>query len=267
MEISAGVAAQAKSPAGVLPEPPPELGARRVLTDRYCAFLTAMPTVTFVEDLRFPVAEAAEVVQEVRALLRSAGRAQAAWVVSFTAPELQSALAGLGMSPYTDPPLGELSTAMALTARPDWPPSPDVTVREAVELEDFVAAADLAVSHFGMSDADAEAIHRTQHARHALLQQGHVHMRTFLAYLHGDLVGLGHGVDGPFGTNLSGSSVSPQARGRGVYRALVAVRWEHAVARGIPALTIQAGAMSQPILDRLRFVTVDRQHVLCDRFD
>jgi hypothetical protein len=43
------------------------------------------------------------------------------------------------------------------------------------------------------------------------------------------------------------------ARGRGVYRALVAKRWDLAVERGAPALTVQAGRMSEPVLSRLGF--------------
>jgi predicted GNAT superfamily acetyltransferase len=50
--------------------------------------------------------------------------------------------------------------------------------------------------------------------------------------------------------------VAKAARGRGVYRALVRARWDVAVARGTPALVVQAGTMSQPILERLGFRTV-----------
>jgi len=68
------------------------------------------------------------------------------------------------------------------------------------------------------------------------------------------------------GINLNGAGVLPSARGRGVYRALVAERWREAVARGTPALTVQAGAMSRPILEKLGFVAVAEVTVLCDRF-
>jgi GNAT superfamily N-acetyltransferase len=266
MQISDDVAAQARSPLSVGPDPLPETGARRVLTERYCAFLTPMPTVTFVDDLRLSAAEAADVQQEVRALLREAGRSQAAWVVSSTTPELHDALVGLGMTPYADPPLEAHATAMALTERPDWPASPNVTVREAVELDDYLAMGAMAAQNFDMSDADAAAILQVQRTRHQLVKEGRSQTWTFLAFLGDRLVGEGQCADVTFGSNLSGSSVSPEARGHGVYRALVAARWEHAVARGIPALTVQAGVMSAPILARLGFAVVDRQTVLCDRF-
>jgi hypothetical protein len=52
------------------------------------------------------------------------------------------------------------------------------------------------------------------------------------------------------------ATAAPSARRRGVYRALVAERWREAVARDTPALTVQAGAMSRPILEKLGFITV-----------
>jgi GNAT superfamily N-acetyltransferase len=63
---------------------------------------------------------------------------------------------------------------------------------------------------------------------------------------------------------LGGGAVLPQYRGRGVYRALVASRWEAAVEMGKPALTVHAGAMSRPILERCGFEEVCRVEVLAD---
>ena len=266
VQISDDVAAQARNPLSFTPEPPPETGARRFLTDRYCCFLSPMPTVTFVEGLTIAPAEAAEVQHEIREILREAGRSQAAWVVSSTEPELREALEARGMVAYTDPPLESHSTAMALTERPDWPDSPGVTVREASTLADFIRTGELAAKLFHMSDADAAAVIENHRTRYDLVQQGRANMSTFLAFVDGELVGEGQSADAMYGSNLSGSSVSPEARGRGVYRALVAARWDYAVARGIPALTVQAGSMSRPVLAKLGFEVVDRQWVLCDRF-
>ena len=74
---------------------------------------------------------------------------------------------------------------------------------------------------------------------------------------------------GPFvraGPDLSGvapSRVPLQIR-RGVYQALIAARWEAAVARGTPALTVQAGRMSKPIVEKLGFVAVGEAHLYVD---
>jgi GNAT superfamily N-acetyltransferase len=58
--------------------------------------------------------------------------------------------------------------------------------------------------------------------------------------------------------------VLESARGRGVYRSLVRARWDHAVERGTPALTVQAGRMSRPILERLGFQFITPVRVFVD---
>jgi len=50
--------------------------------------------------------------------------------------------------------------------------------------------------------------------------------------------------------------VLEEFRGRGVYRALVRARWDDSVVRGRPALVVQAGRTSKPILEQLGFETV-----------
>ena len=63
---------------------------------------------------------------------------------------------------------------------------------------------------------------------------------------------------------LFGGATLPEARGRGAYRALVAARWEDAVARGTPVLVTQAGPMSRPILAQLGFREVCEIRILLD---
>jgi GNAT superfamily N-acetyltransferase len=77
--------------------------------------------------------------------------------------------------------------------------------------------------------------------------------RRWLARLDGQVVGTAGAVRGEAGVNLFGGGVLPEARGHGVYRALVKARWEDAARRGTPALTVQAGRMSRPVLERLGF--------------
>jgi GNAT superfamily N-acetyltransferase len=57
---------------------------------------------------------------------------------------------------------------------------------------------------------------------------------------------------------LWGGAVLPTHRGRGLYRAIVAARARHALARGSRFLTVDAGPMSRPILERLGFVELAR---------
>jgi predicted GNAT superfamily acetyltransferase len=55
---------------------------------------------------------------------------------------------------------------------------------------------------------------------------------------------------------LWGGSVRADARGRGCYRALVRARWDDAVRRGTPALTVSANDQSSPALRKLGFERV-----------
>ncbi len=95
-------------------------------------------------------------------------------------------------------------------------------------------------------------------------QQRFPPFQTFVALSAGEIIG---GASAIFGTNavyLAGGSVRESERGRGAYRSLVRARWDAAAERGTPALTVGAGAMSRPILERLGFVTVGTADVLRD---
>ena len=50
-----------------------------------------------------------------------------------------------------------------------------------------------------------------------------------------------------------GGATLPEARGKGAYVSLVHARWQAAVERGTPRLTVSAGPDSAPILIRLGF--------------
>ena len=91
-------------------------------------------------------------------------------------------------------------------------------------------------------------------------------VRIFNALIEGEVVGTAVAVLGPAGVNMFGGSVLPSARGRGVYRALTQARWDLAAANDTPALTIQAGRMSRPIVERLGFQLVGTITVYVDEF-
>lgn len=82
-------------------------------------------------------------------------------------------------------------------------------------------------------------------------------VRLFVAYAGGAPVAAGWTIDGgpdsPF-LGLFGGATLPEHRGRGLYRALVAARARHARAHGKRFLTVDAGPMSAPILERLGFL-------------
>jgi len=88
---------------------------------------------------------------------------------------------------------------------------------------------------------------------------------VYLARIDGEPVAAAQAVFTDHGMVMSGGATLPAARGRGAYRALVAARWRDAVARGVPVLVTQAGAMSRPILRRLGFREVCRIRIFLDR--
>ncbi|MFI5100548.1 MAG: GNAT family N-acetyltransferase [Actinomycetes bacterium] len=264
--VSPEVLFQALHPDAAGPEPPVESGAERVITPRYCLLMTSMPTVSLVEMLELSPAEVPDAVDEVRDLLRARGRAQAAWSVVSSEAEKYEQLTSMGMTPYTDPPLEPRCACMVLVQAPPGAPSPGVMVREATELADFLAVGELAAAVFGFSGEDRDGFMKAMRVRYELHRKGQTPMSTYVALVDGQVVGEAQAEVTACGANLSGSSVLPSARGRGVYRALVAARWDEAVARGRPALTVQAGEMSRPILERLGFRTVATKLILRDRF-
>jgi hypothetical protein len=89
---------------------------------------------------------------------------------------------------------------------------------------------------------------------------------TYLACLDGEPVATARATFARHGVVMNGGSTLPRARGRGTYRALVAARWDDAVARGTPYLTTVARPMSAPILERMGFVEVCTVRVLNDVF-
>ncbi|HEU5213925.1 MAG TPA: hypothetical protein VFU30_00135, partial [Gaiellaceae bacterium] len=70
------------------------------------------------------------------------------------------------------------------------------------------------------------------------------------------LVGAAGATPSSRGMLLWGGSVLEEARGRGCYRALVRARWDEAVHRGTPALTVSANDQSSPALRKLGFEKV-----------
>ena len=170
------------------------------------------------------------------------------------------------MTPYADPPYEAHTSCMALVRPPEVGAVGDVLVERAETLEALKAAEAIAAEAFGMRADERRAVQAGIQTRLRLQQEGRPWVWQYLASIDGAPVGTARTRLLPAGSNLAGAGVLPSARGRGVYRALVAARWREAVALGTPALTVQAGAMSRPILERLGFITVAEVTILCDRF-
>jgi GNAT superfamily N-acetyltransferase len=248
----------------VTPDPPEGSAAVVVRRGSWVLLMTAMPTVSFVDPFDVSVAALPDVVDDVREALRRHGRQQAAWTVP-AGSDLHRALADAGMTPYVDSPLEPTEWCMAIVGPPQTRPAEGVVVRMATTQEDYLAGAELAGDVFDMSPTDRVGLREAWLLRQRLAAQGLPTGYSFLAYVDDRLVGYANAQPNDYSVALFGGGVLPGARGRGIYSALVAARWDYAVDVGTPALTVGAGAMSRPRLQRLGFQVVAEQAVLKDQ--
>lgn len=248
-------------------EMPPDSGYERVLEDRYCVLFGSVPTFTTVSRLRLDPDDVSETIAEVRALVAERGHREATWWVgtSATPADLADRLRVHGLAPDDRPGSEGHATAMVLTTEPAPCPA-GVEARRVADLDEFRLANRIGGVAFGSPQEETEAWDAIAENRFAAERAG-LAPRTYLAWLDGEPVATARAVfdDSCPAVLMIGGAVLPPARGHGLYRALVRVRWEDAVAAGTPALTTQAGAMSRPILERLGFQAVAEQEVLLDR--
>jgi hypothetical protein len=155
----------------------------------------------------------------------------------------------------------EMPHLLGMTAQTEPPRGPaDVEVREVRTADELLETIEVDWEVWGVPEESR--VDRRVRERRRFDPDGPV--RHFASYLDGRAVGFGRAVEMAGGVALMGGTVIPEARGRGIYRALVHARWEHAVARGTPLLVTQAGPMSAPILAELGFVGHGEVHVLVD---
>jgi GNAT superfamily N-acetyltransferase len=178
---------------------------------------------------------------------------------SATPPDLQVQLLALGV--VVDPEQPVL-TGMTTTSPP--PPAEGVEVRQVETLEDYLAALEVDWEVWETPEAERTERRVLEAERFEPLQSSGV-IHHYSAFLDGRRVGFGRAIYTRTAVALFGGSVLPEARGKGVYRALVRARWDAAVVRGTPTLVVQAGPMSAPILAGLGFESHGQIHLLVDR--
>jgi hypothetical protein len=134
------------------------------------------------------------------------------------------------------------------------PGPPGVVAREAETFEEFLAGMLVMTDAFETDEAVRTAIE--ERAELLWASRAGVAGALFVALLGDDVVAFGNARFGRTAVNLGGAGTLPEHRGSGAYRALVRARWDAAIERGTPVLTVGAGAMSRPILERLGFSIV-----------
>jgi hypothetical protein len=268
-EMSAALIEAALFPERDLPDPPGGHPFQVRKGDGYQVGFTTGTSYAMVFIRRLEEVALASRVAEVRGLLAAEGFERAAWIVSEAAEPagIAARLGALGLVPWEREAEGfePRFRSMALTVEPAPPSEANVVARQVETFEEYVAAAQVAHDAFEMSEQDRRVFEERQ-AEYWEWQQRYQDFKTFAAYVDGEIVGTASAIFGATAVYMIGGSVRVDRRGRGAYRALVRARWDAAVERDTPALTVSAGAMSGPVLDRLGFATIGQGDVLSDRF-
>lgn len=203
-------------------------------------------------------------VDEARTLVREHGREMLVWLTGPDHPWLAGALARHGLRNEDSPGFESVENAMALVDPPGGDGGECVEVAVVESFEAFADGTRVELAAFGIPPdgrAKAEAELEERFAEYMTPTNPY---RRWNARLEKRVVGTAGAVLGDAGVNLFGGGVLADARGRGVYRALVNARWKLAVERGTPALTVQAGRMSRPVLERLGFEFIAQMPMYLD---
>lgn len=237
----------------------------RVALDGATLVLHPMPMAQLVEPTGDGPSDLGATVEDARSRMREAGRSHAVWWLTDAHAALGPQLEQLGIRHGVEAPGFEpVETAMVLTREPDGGAVEGVEVDVAETFEAFADAWRLMGRVFGFTPEMLEHLESDLPRRYEEAMQPDNRSRLYVARVDGVVVGSAVGWWGEAGINLFGGAVAPEARGRGIYRALIWARWCAAVDRGTPALTVQAGAMSQPILERLGFDAVAQARLYVD---
>jgi ribosomal protein S18 acetylase RimI-like enzyme len=233
------------------------VGSETIRDDGYVYI--AGPRDANVHPYRVDDVEAA--VASTRAESRRRGHTGLEWWVGWTAEprDLTERLLACGLERSDDPP-----TLTGMTTATPPPAEPAVEVRLVETVEELLATLEIDWRVWNIGESEREERRARQRDQFdAMTATGTAH--HWAGFLDGRRVGMGRAVDMDHGVALFGGAVLPEARGHGVYRALVRARWEHAVARGTPLLVVQAGPMSRPVLAGLGFETHGDIELYCDR--
>jgi GNAT superfamily N-acetyltransferase len=249
------------------PDFPPGHPSRRVEVEGAFVLLPGGAPNGLVFPESVDEAQVENVVDAVRRLLQGEQQERAIWFVPEAASphDLAQRLVALGMRP-NDIPGGEARDALMVCLGTPPPPGPGLVARPAATFEEFFAAQLVTVESFGIDERTRDAlVQRAERLWPFQFVPGGFQM--FVAVADDEIVASGAARFGRSSTYLWGGGTHPDHRGRGAYRALVRARWEAAVARGTPVLTVGAGEMSRPILERLGFSIVGWEDCLLDQLD
>ena len=235
------------------PDDATAVSAEDHLLVRWPAYFDAPPTLLRTD----PDAHPDEVLDEVTDRVRAWGAATVeCWVKLDAPPGLEEALAARGAE------AGEVVDVFALDLAagvPDLDPPAEVETRWQLDEATTRDALGVAVEAFGEGSVPPD-----ERVRELAEEAAAAHREgwggTSVAYLDGRPVGSGGLTLAEDVARLWGGGVVPAARGRGVYRALLAARLEHAVRRGATMALVKGRVdTSAPILLRAGFAAYGQE--------
>jgi len=257
VELPEAVRRLALDPFGELPSPREvelvELGGATLSINPW-------PSAQIVRPVDLNPSDVAETVEAARAVARERGKRVLAWWITGEHDELAAALEAAGLVNADTPGFEAVENGMALTSPPTGQPADRVQIGVVEEWAEYTAAAQVTRRVFELPEVPEEELRRRYDEYVAALELG----VTLAAAIDDRIVASAYAAFGRAGINLFGAAVTPEARGQGVYRTLVLARWDLAVERGTPALTVQAGRMSRPICERMGFAFVGAVRVFVD---
>lgn len=256
MRLPDAIRRAALFPEADLPAPPPGHPTRRVsLADVFVRLPVGLP-FALASPERIDESSVEQVVDEVRRFVGSEGRQGLFWFVP-DEPHLAGLgerLRRLGMRPSDFAGMESRQAAMAAVDAPRQRPS-GVVARRVASFDEFLAAQRLIAESLDL-DATVRRAFEERAERLWPFESADGDGATYVAVLDGEVVAYAGALFGATAVYLGGGVTRPEHRGRGAYTALVHARWQAAVERGTPALTVSAGTMSRPILERLGFSIV-----------
>jgi GNAT superfamily N-acetyltransferase len=226
----------------------PNAGTILVKTPRFVLIAGADGVWASVQGVRLAEGEAPLAVAEIRELFApTGGRVVSWWLTDRATPDdVEEQLLAAGLHVVGDD--YRLDGLLATAPPPDGPT--EIEVRPATTAEEWAEFRTLQDAVFD------NPVERRPTREQLLAEFPKTHAILFGAFLDGELVGAGAASPSSKGMLLWGGAVRADARGRGCYRALVRARWDEAVRRGTPALTVSANDKSGPVLRRLGFESV-----------
>jgi GNAT superfamily N-acetyltransferase len=250
MDIPADVRRQALHPFQELLLP---VGWKRLAGEHVSICIHTYPIAQVVEPTNVAPTEVDDAISEARELVRAEGKDAVVWWIEPAFEWLGPELEQRGLPHRETTGFEAVENAMALVEPPSGTNPDGVTVGLVETMDDLEASDHVTVEAFEMGAEAGKEYDGNRARRYAEYTTPGNPARQFNASLDGQVVGTAAAVLGNYGINLFAAGVLPEARGRGVYGAMIRARWDLAVELGTPALTVQAGQMSRPVLESAGF--------------